>query len=107
VRDPEAAGLGGPRAWHEAIAACERLNYAGRSDWRLPNRNELQSLADYSLANPAIDGTFFVSAPAGFWSSTTSAENPAWAWAVYFDDGAVASGDKNYPHHVRPVRTAR
>ncbi len=33
--------------WEEAIDACENLNFEGRSDWRLPNINELQSIAYY------------------------------------------------------------
>ena len=36
--------------WKEALAYCENSNYAGYSDWRLPNRNELLSLVDYSKA---------------------------------------------------------
>ncbi len=34
--------------WKEALAYCESLDYAGHSDWRLPNKNELLSLVDYS-----------------------------------------------------------
>lgn len=33
--------------WAEAIDVCENLNFEGRSDWRLPNINELQSIAFY------------------------------------------------------------
>ena len=34
--------------WKEALKYCESLDYAGKSDWRLPNKNELLSLVDYS-----------------------------------------------------------
>ncbi len=33
--------------WEEAVDACENLNFEGRSDWRLPNINELQSIVYY------------------------------------------------------------
>ena len=34
--------------WKEALSYCEGLEYAGHTDWRLPNKNELLSLVDYS-----------------------------------------------------------
>ena len=34
--------------WKEALSYCENLEYAGHTDWRLPNKNELLSLVDYS-----------------------------------------------------------
>lgn len=39
--------------WKEALAYCKNLEYAGYSDWRLPNKNELVTLVDYSRADPA------------------------------------------------------
>ena len=41
------------KTWPEALEYCEGLNYAGHDDWRLPNKNELASLVDYSKSNPA------------------------------------------------------
>lgn len=39
--------------WHDALAFCEDLTYAGFSDWRLPNINELYSFADHAKNRPA------------------------------------------------------
>ncbi|MBO4711399.1 DUF1566 domain-containing protein, partial [bacterium] len=39
--------------WKEALAYCQNLEYAGYSDWRLPNKNELITIVDYSKADPA------------------------------------------------------
>ena len=39
--------------WKEALDYCESLDYAGHSDWRLPNKNELLSLVDYSKLEEA------------------------------------------------------
>ena len=40
-------------SWKEALAYCENLDYAGFSDWRVPNMHEIISLADYGKSNPA------------------------------------------------------
>ncbi|MCO6414001.1 MAG: DUF1566 domain-containing protein [Thiogranum sp.] len=41
----------------------------------------------------------------GYWSSTTSAFEPDWAWALYLDKGACGVGQKSGRHfHVWPVR---
>jgi len=70
-----------------ALNYCENLDYAGSTDWRLPNVKELQSIVDYSRSpdtsnSAAIDPIFNISSitneagqvdyPA-FWSSTTHA----------------------------------
>jgi hypothetical protein len=39
--------------WKSALAYCQNLDYAGYSDWRLPNKNELVTIVDYSKADPA------------------------------------------------------
>ena len=71
---------------------CENLTLpaGGYSDWRLPNRNELQSIVDYSRYNPAIDTTYFPGTVASYyWSSTTYAYSTSIAWNVYFGYGYV------------------
>ena len=35
-------------SWQRALTYCENLNYAGYTDWRLPNRNEFATILDYS-----------------------------------------------------------
>ena len=56
--------------WKEALDYCENLTYAGISDWRLPNRNEIR----------------FFSLPATtFWTSTTAAHDPTQAVALGVD----------------------
>ena len=46
------------KTWKEAFSYCENLNYAGYSDWRLPNRNELMSLVDYSKSGTDVMSSF-------------------------------------------------
>ena len=78
----------GTYTWQEALAYCENLNLAGHTDWRLPDRNELQSIVDYSRYNPPIDPLFSAVA-SYYWSSTTYAYVTYGAWIVDFNDGYV------------------
>ena len=95
--------------WENALSLCENLSLAGYDDWRLPNRNELQSLVDYSQYNPSIDTTFFPNTvSSGYWSSTTHAGYPGDAWLVSFDYGWVGHGlGKSYYGYVRAVRAGQ
>lgn len=75
--------------WEEALNWCEDLDYAGYTDWRLPDVKELQSIVDYSRSpdttnSPAMDSIFeatVVENEAGdsdygfYWSSTTHANS--------------------------------
>ncbi|MCG6166938.1 DUF1566 domain-containing protein [Leptospira sp. FAT2] len=60
--------------WAGALAYCDVLNFAGRTNWRLPNANEMISIVDYSAAAaPFIFGVFPNTPVAAvpFWTSTT------------------------------------
>ena len=93
--------------WEEALSLCEDLSFADYDDWRLPNRNELQSLVDYSQ-NPSIDTTFFPNTVSSYyWSSTTLADDPGYAWLVWFGYGTVFLDDKFYDVYVRAVRSGQ
>jgi len=83
-------------SWQEALAAVARLNLDDGAGWRLPNINELESLADGAAANPALpSGHPFAQVRDVYWSSTTSQYEPDWAWALYLDKGAVGVGQKS------------
>ncbi|HPQ40600.1 MAG TPA: DUF1566 domain-containing protein [bacterium] len=54
-------------AWEDALVYAESLEYAGYSDWRLPDAKELQSIVDYTRSpdttgSAAIDPVFNVTA---------------------------------------------
>lgn len=42
----------------EWVAALNAANFAGHSDWRVPNKKELESIVDAGRFNPAIDPAF-------------------------------------------------
>jgi hypothetical protein len=91
--------------WSSAISYCEGLTLGGRSDWRLPNINELGSIIDYTKSsNPTIDSTAFPNTQSYYyWSSSTYAQNTSYAWVVYFYGGGVYNGYKTSNYYVRCV----
>ena len=90
-------------SWLEALKYCENLTYAGKSDWRMPNKNELASLVNYEKTNPASD--FPDITTKWFWTSSTHINNLANTWNVAFANGSVGiNASKNSSGNVRCVR---
>ena len=97
--------------WVAALAEATAANSAshrGHADWRLPNRTELESLVKIDASAPAIDGTVFpATAAAWYWTSTTYAPLPAYAWGVYYSNGDTYADYKTNAFHVRLVRSGQ
>ena len=100
-----------PLAWQEAldfVAAMNREQRFGRSDWRMPNRRELRSLLSLQTKLPALpEGHPFIDVFNGwYWTSTTAAISPAHAWYVALDGGRMFYGGKDQSYMLWPVRGA-
>ena len=90
-----------PNTWLGALAAVSNLadgvcglgDDSAANDWRVPNRNELQSLLDLEQLSPALpSGHPFTNFQASYyWSSTLSPSN-FFAWLVNFDNGIADFG---------------
>ncbi len=90
--------------WQEAINHCEDMTFAGDSNWRLPNINELYSIIDISESEPAISDTFIHVNNAYYWSSTTAKETDTSAWFGDFHSASNGYMAKSGKKHVRCVK---
>jgi len=92
-------------SWQASLEYCETLEYAGFTDWRMPNINELISIVNYDKASPASDFPEYASNY--FWSSTTNTKRGnAYAFGSTLHIGSVSSMDKSTTNvvYVRCVR---
>lgn len=98
-----------PVTWTEALAGVAAMNQRrelGFADWRLPNRSELRSLMSYQTRRPALpSGHPFLNVFQGwYWSSTSAAINPAYAWYVHLEGARMFYGRKDQYYLFWPVR---
>ena len=94
----------GQISWDQALSNCNGLasgscgltDGSSAGDWRLPNRRELFSLVDDERYDPALpSGHPFINVRYSiYWSSTTNASDPFYAWLVIMSDGDVSRSDK-------------
>ncbi len=101
--------LGFPLPWTEALAAVADLNrssFLGFSDWRMPNRAELRSLADHGARQPALPaGHPFQDVFLGWcWTSTTKAGHEAYAWNMHLEGARLFFSRKDEHRLLWPVR---
>jgi hypothetical protein len=89
--------------WAEAHEWCRTLREGGHDDWRLPTLEELLTIVDYARSNPACALPDTVANV--YWSATTLATSPSFAWAVSFGAGSVGFDVKGYDFYVRGVRS--
>lgn len=92
-------------SWADSLKAAADFEFAGYADWRLPNKNELESIVESSCFSPAINaGVFPATPPDYFWSSSPYAAVSHAAWSVDFGYGTVIASIKSGSIHIRLVR---
>lgn len=104
--------------WADALVEAASSEFAGYSDWRVPNVRELLSLMEECRSEPAINIRFFPNTPgadappvfgSAFWTSSLStgagqagAQN--FSYAVNFVYGNSADAERGSRFYVRLVR---
>jgi hypothetical protein len=91
--------------WEEALVYTSTFSLGGKTDWRLPNIKELQSLNDIKRIKPSFNKTYFTNVLSGnYWSSTTLYNTATKAWDINIDYGIVSYNDKTLKENVLLVR---
>jgi hypothetical protein len=110
----------GMRDWDGAFEMVKMINkkkYAGYGDWRLPGKEEVETLAAYAKAS-GYDGRSNARSPyrlfnrigfrrvqdGHYWSSSTVVNDPEYAWLLGMNNGFVENLSKQFPSYVWPVR---
>jgi hypothetical protein len=102
-------------------AALNSASFGGHTDWRVPNRRELEFIRDLAVFNPAVDVAFqgascgnmctditdqlcSCTEPSIYWSASPYAPNQQAAGIVNFYDGFTGASFRNNTFSVRAVR---
>lgn len=115
-RDANIAGKS--MSWSKAGDYIRQLNkqrYAGYNDWRLPNKEELETLVKYANSKgyeADVNGFlnekgFFNAQTDSYWSSTTYDVITVYAWYVIMVNGKTGVGSKEFFGYVWPVRSGK
>lgn len=100
------------------VATLNSGSFAGYTDWRVPNRKELESILNLENVSPAVSPAFNTGCVAActmltcsctglsgfYWSSSAYAYFPQFAWFVDFSVGVVDTSGKSSTDCVRAVR---
>lgn len=94
-----------------ALSWVRGINIGGFKDWRLPSKEELESLAKAGGARPEElfkeIGFSNVQQAAFYWSSTSHIDADNNAWFVYMYGGSAGYCDKANKGYVWPVRAGQ
>lgn len=84
----------------DAKAACDNLTAFGKSDWRLPTKEELNGMY---LKREVVGGF----KDGKYWSSSAYPDYSSYIWITDFEDGRQSNSLKNsvnYRYYVRCIR---
>ncbi|MGY6586912.1 MAG: Lcl C-terminal domain-containing protein [Wenzhouxiangella sp.] len=95
------SGSASSYTWSAALQAAASAG----GDWRLPNVNELASIAEECRISPAINRVVFPNTPSSlFWSASPFAGVTGYAWLVSFGTGGDLWDFEGNSRRVRLVR---
>ena len=89
------------------VRAINEQKLCGYTDWRLPAKEELETLVEYN-DNPkeaTINKAYFPEAiPSWYWTASENPQREGYAWYVLFRNGIALNDLKERPKHIRLVR---
>lgn len=100
-----ASGTATGYTWQGALQLADGHDFAGYSDWRVPNIKELTSIVEMSCYDPAINLSVFPNDPGlRVWSASPDANHSNYAWYVNFADGGDHYNPRDTTKWLRLVR---
>jgi len=102
----ERAGSDANMTWKDALAYCENRDTGGKTEWRLPNKKELETLILDSADEMPISPEFIEPDPGRrYWSGSPYVGPRAESWRVDFDAAKASyyGNLRNYMYYVRCV----
>jgi hypothetical protein len=89
------------KGWIEAKNYCANLEIGGIRRWRLPTEEELLSIVDFTVIDPAIYSTFRSVVSDDYWTADRHGDK---AQSVYFGSGCTNAEKIDKRLYVRCVR---
>lgn len=95
-------------SWQGALNAAKGHSFAGYSDWRLPNINELESIVEERCWAPSINSSIFPNIPPNwFWSSSpVVVSNRNFVWSVDLYGSHYSNQFRESENYALLVRSA-
>jgi hypothetical protein len=91
--------------WEASLTQFNTLFLGGYSDWRMPTREELRSITDFSTTVPSIFSTYFPNTVSGnYWTSTPNPYQNDHIWCIHLYNGNDNFQTANNKYYSRAVR---
>lgn len=76
--------------WASAVKTAATLHYGNITEWRLPNKNELNTIVESACSQPAINSTIFPqTVNRAYWTSSPYDSEVKYLWVVVFSNGSI------------------
>lgn len=92
--------------WNSAIDWAVALEFAGYSDWRLPNSIEMISMFNSGAYGPSAYPVFTIPSSEAFWTSSTVHSYETYGYWTYTDYSYLDTTAKTWTERVVAVRNA-
>jgi len=88
--------------YDSAISYCEKMDYLGYSDWRVPTKEELIFLLELSRSHISIKHAFKNVQQGIYWASTKDRYRDA--WYIDFDLGRYNTATYDHKYYVLCIK---
>lgn len=93
--------------WLQALDLANVEDFAGFTDWRIPNQKELRTIVARNCHSPSINETAFPNTLSSvYWTSSPVAVSNTRSWVASFNDGSESSNWRGIEGPVHLVRSS-